>query len=271
MKYRVAVYTNDTRFYFKFLNGIRGTRVKATFFTLDHPPPEKNFDLVVSTENLSSLAIDIPIMHVKREEINEDLIPKIISLAARKNTPKFTRMIIGIDPGTEIGLAVICDGMLLIAETSELNGLNKKLERYLLTFPSSEIRFRIGDQPTSVSELIFNKVFRYFKDDERVSFELVPEAFSNVSGGFISKSLSSDELAAYKIGQRTGKELNHPIPTNISLGRLKEIQKWSRELSNNQITLDTKLAASVALGELSIQEAIRIKERSIEDKQNASN
>ncbi len=266
MKYRIAVYTNDTRFYFNLLNKIRGTNVKASFFTLNQPPPRNNFDLLITTENLSSYNLEIPIMHTNSEEIDEDFIPRIISYAARKNIPKFMRLVIGVDPGKEIGLAVICDGMLLIAETCDLKKLRNSIKRYVLTFPSKEVIFRIGNQPNSISEVIFNRIFQLFKDDERVSFEIVQEAFSSAPRGVEFQSLSSDELAAYKIGQRTGKELNQPIETNIPFGRVKEIKKWSREMSSNTITLDTKLAISVALGEIAISDAINIKKREIEEK-----
>ncbi len=50
------------------------------------------------------------------------------------------------------------------------------------------------------------------------------------------------------------------VRNDVSLGRIKEIQNRSREVSGN-LTLDVKLAESVANGKLTLEEAIQIKRR----------
>ena len=50
----------------------------------------------------------------------------------------------------------------------------------------------------------------------------------------------------------------HMVRSIIPEGRIKEIQNWSREKSGN-ITIDSELAKLVAIGELTLEEAILIK------------
>ncbi|MFX0062005.1 MAG: hypothetical protein ACFFC7_07435, partial [Candidatus Hermodarchaeota archaeon] len=77
------------------------------------------------------------------------------------------------------------------------------------------------------------------------------------------------KTAATKIAQREGKELSslEDVQKNlpeISRGRLREIQNWSRQQSKS-ITISAHLASCVAKGEISLQEAIDLqKERKIE-------
>ena len=55
------------------------------------------------------------------------------------------------------------------------------------------------------------------------------------------------------------------VRSDIHPGRLKEIQNRSRELSGN-LTLDSDLAELVALGKISIEEALKIKSKGNKNK-----
>jgi hypothetical protein len=58
------------------------------------------------------------------------------------------------------------------------------------------------------------------------------------------------------------------VRNEIPMGRIKEIQRWSRDLSENRISLDLKLAKSVALGKITLEKAIKQKEKQIEARKN---
>lgn len=267
--FRVAIQTDDLRFYYKILKTIEGSRLKANFFTSDQDIPSNIYDLVITTStetNYSENYENSQILHLKYEQLDVDLIPKIIGMIARKNTPKFYSLVIGIDPGKRIGLAAICDEMLLSAETSQLNQLIAKIQNYILIFPSEMIIIRIGDQPNSVSQVIFNKLFNAFKEIKKIKLEIVTEAYSNPKNPTSHSKLKPDEIAAFTIAQREGKTTNHMVRNEIPIGRVKEIQRWSRNLSGNRISLDFKSAKSVALGEISLEKAIKQKEEHLEAK-----
>lgn len=267
--FRVAIQTDDLRFYHKILKTIEGSRLKANFFTSDQEIPSNKYDLVITTSpelNYSEKCEKSQILHLQYEQLDVDLIPKIIGMIARKNTPKFYSLVIGIDPGKRIGLAAICDGMLLSAETSQFDQLITKIQNYILIFPSEVIVIRIGDQPNSVSQVIFNKLFKTFKEIKKIKLEIVAEAYSNLKSPTSNSKLKPDEIAAFTIAQREGKTTNHMVRNEIPIGRVKEIQRWSRNLSDNRISLDFELAKSVALGDITLEKAIKQKEEQIEAK-----
>ena len=101
---------------------------------------------------------------------------------------------------------------------------------------------------------------------ESLSFEVVDEKKSNrslVNGSIID--LSPDERAAFEIARRTGEIRNTEQieEVNVPNAIIEDIKKESRKVSNNLITLDRSLAYKVAIGELQLQEAIKIKKQSV--------
>ena len=256
------------RYYHKLSKILAASPLKAKFFAENQSIPYEKFDLIISPHKSKDQIGDFPIFHLPFDQINPSLVIKIIGIIARKKEPKFKLLILGIDPGKQIGLAAICDGMTLAAETSRLNQLTKKIEEYLILFPSERVVIRVGDQPSSVSKVVFNKLFTIFGNVDSIKLEIVQEAFSNPRKIALTTPFSSDETAAITIAHRTGKTKKHLVRNYIPIGRIKEIQKWSRNLSKNRITLDAELAQLVALGEISLEEAIKQKERHLEVKKN---
>ena len=268
INYRIAVQTDDMRYFHKLSKILEASPLKAKFFAENQPIPYEKFDLIISPHKLKDQIGDFPIFHLPFDQIHPSLVIKIIGIIARKKEPKFKLLILGIDPGKQIGLAAICDGMTLAAETSRLNQLTKKIEEYLVLFPSERIVIRVGDQPSSVSKVVFNKLFTIFGNIDNIKLEIVQEAYSSLQKIALTTPFSSDETAAITIAHRQGKTKNHLVRNYIPSGRIKEIQKWSRNLSKNRITLDAELAQLVALGEISLEEAIKQKERQLEAKKN---
>ncbi|MFX0212236.1 MAG: hypothetical protein ACFFDT_40055, partial [Candidatus Hodarchaeota archaeon] len=248
--------------YYKLLNLFEGSRLKLKFYSLNQNVACHRYDLIITSEELLELPDNCQVFAVKDEQLNSELIPKILGLIARRDAPKFKRLVVGVDPGEKIGISAICDGMVLAAETSRLKQLIIKIENYLVYFPSDSIMIRIGDQPVSVSNVIFNKLFRAFGGNDRISIEIVQESFSS------PKKTFKHAKAAVTIAQRQGIMKNHLVRNEVSRGRIREIQKWSRNRSQNRITLDEELARSVALGKISLEEAIIQKEKEIEAKKN---
>ncbi|MFX1505842.1 MAG: hypothetical protein ACFFDC_06985 [Promethearchaeota archaeon] len=268
INYRIAIQTDDMRYYHKLSKLLKMSPLRVKFFAPNQPIPYEKFDLIISSHESINNIGDLPTFQLSFDQIHPSIIIKIIGIIARRKEPKFKLLIVGIDPGKQIGLAAICDGMILAAETSRLNQLTRKIEEYLVLFPSERVVIRVGDQPPSVSKVIFNKLFTIFGDVDNIKLEIVQEAYSNPRRTALTTPFSPDETAAITIAHRQGKQKNHLVRTLIPIGRIKEIQKWSRKSSNNRITLDTELAQSVALGEISLEEAIELKERQIEAKKN---
>ncbi len=228
------------------------------FFSENQPIPLKHFDLIVTTNEDTEEPLKNGVIRLRYEDLGMDTIPNIIGLLARNHSPRFQKMLIGIDPGEKIGVAAICDGMILSAKTVTLTNLNKAIESFLLTFPSENIIIRIGDKPASMSNVIFNRIFQSFQKVPNIRLEIVNEAASNIQTTSSQLKYSLDEKAAITIGFREGQPITHMVRNEIPRGRVKEIQNRSRELSGN-ITLDPDLAKLVALGKISIQDALKTK------------
>ncbi len=250
--------TNDIRFYNKFLKLSQSSSIKIHFFHESQQISEGKYDIIVTTSEKTKSNENSHILYLTYEDLNSETIPKIIGLISRDYNPKFQKMIIGIDPGEHIGIAAICDGMVLSARTVSLEQLINVIETNLLSFPSEKVCIKIGDQPPSISRVVFNKIFNVFQKIAHIQLEIVPEADSNTGNLKTQKPLSTDEKAAIIIGLRNGKRRTHMVRNAISEGRVKEIQNWSREKSGN-LTIDSELAKLVAIGEITLEEAILIK------------
>ena len=268
INYRIAIQTDDMRYYHRLSKLFKTSPLRVKFFAPNQPIPYEKFDLVISPQESINQIGDCPIFQLSFDQIHPSIIIEIIGIIARRKEPKFKLLIVGIDPGRQIGLAAICDGMTLAAGTSRLNQLTRKIEEYIVLFPSEKVVIRVGDQPSSVSKVVFNKLFTVFGDVDNIKLEIVHEAYSSPRKTALTTPFSPDEKAAITIAHRKGKTKNHLVRTLIPFGRIKEIQKWSRNLSNNRITLDAELAQSVALGEISLEEAIKLKEKQLEAKKN---
>lgn len=256
------------RFYHKLLKLFDGTPLKAKFFTLNQTIPSQKYDLIITTQESINYLSGLQILQVQLEQIQPALVSRIIGIVARKKEPKFRQLTVGVDPGENIGVAAICDGMILAAETTKLPQLTRKIEEFLILFPSETVLIRVGDQPTPVSEMIFNKLFSIFGKIDNIKLEIVHEAYSSPKKMTPDFPFNPDETAAITIANRPGEEKNHLVRTLVTQGRKKEIQKWSRNMSGNRITLDIELAESVALGKITLKQAIAQKERQLEEKKN---
>ncbi len=62
-----------------------------------------------------------------------------------------------------------------------------------------------------------------------------------------------------EIAFRIGESINTPENVRVTEGELKEIQNLSRQYSKDNVTISRDLAEKVAMGLLSIEEAIEIK------------
>jgi hypothetical protein len=261
----IAVQTEEMRFYFKLLKLFEKSRspIKSKFYLPTQSLDSSHYDLVIRTTNSSSQYFKPKegsnIVHLSYEELSPYIVSQLLGLVLRKYEPKFHEVIIGVDPGEHVGVAAICDGMFLAANTTSLGELIRTINDYLVTFPSESVIVRVGDQPSSISRTIFNRLHEAYGDWQNLTFEIVEESFTSLPKGTQRTGLPKDEAAAISIAHRPGKITEHQLPNVIPFGRIREIQRWSREKSGNQITLDTELARLVALGQLTLDSAIELK------------
>jgi len=265
-KFKIAIQTQDMRLYYKLMKYLKVPRLITRFFTPDQTIPIEDFDLIITTtESIENIEPNTKIINLKSEEIEPSIVPRIIGLIARKKASIFRKLIIGIDPGKTIGLAAVCDGMLLYATTTKMNTLINKLKDVVVTFPSEEIVIRVGNQPPYVSNIIFNKLFSFLGREPNITLEIVEESFTTSKKAKLKQQLGINEGAAFSIAQRSGKQYNDMVRSFIPKGRIKEIKNWSRQISDNRLTVDSQLAEAVALGDITLDDAILEKKKKIDN------
>ena len=265
-KFKIAIQTEDMRMYYKLMKYLKAPRLMTRFFAIDQIIPIEDFDLIITTtESNNKIETNTKIINLKSDDIEPSIVPRIIGLIVRKKASIFKKLIIGIDPGKTIGLAAVCDGMLLYATTTKLDTLINKLKDIVVTFPSEEIIIRIGNQPHYVSNIIFNKLFSFVGSEPNFTLEIVEESFTTSKKVKLKQQLGVNEEAAYSIAQRSGKQYSDMVRNFIPKGHIKEIKNWSRQRSDNRLTVDSQLAEAIALGDITLDDAILEKKKKIVD------
>ncbi|WP_396611832.1 hypothetical protein ACH9L7_00670 [Haloferax sp. S1W] len=155
------------------------------------------------------------------------------------------RTIVGVDPGTRPGIAVLSGETVVAAFHVPLSDAVEVIQRE--TDDAVDPLVRIGDGARLQGAKIINAL-------DEVPVELVDETGTTPYLGSGARGMG-DVLAAVNIAQRDGQRIDSREiePTD---GELQRIKTKSREQSKDNRTIDDELARRVAGGELSIQEAL---------------
>ncbi len=158
---------------------------------------------------------------------------------------RFEKLVVGIDPGPKPGIAVIGDGV--VVEEIQLSSVSKVrelIDEIYLGYSPKLFMIRIGDGDITNRNRIINSLV------EDYIVEIVNE--KNTSEAITNKDVESAKVIAFTRGKRVREKLNIVVKE----GYLKDIQRKSRIESDGKITISRALAKKVALGELSLKEAI---------------
>ncbi|MCW3982714.1 MAG: hypothetical protein NWE96_01815 [Candidatus Bathyarchaeota archaeon] len=110
MKEKVAVATVQGRAYFLLVNALREQGIGFVSLMPGEPMPTK-VKVVITTEKEKSKVNYEKILVFQGEEQLESLIIEVKKLLLGKET--YEKMVVGIDPGEAIGLAVLADGKVI--------------------------------------------------------------------------------------------------------------------------------------------------------------
>lgn len=159
------------------------------------------------------------------------------------------RAIIGIDPGREPGIAVVCNNVVEAVYRVPMRQAFDVIDNISHRYP--DILVRVGHGARMVSTHLINTLVA-----QGIAVELVDESrTSPYLGRGTGGSAISDIVAAINIahtrGKRMGRQALHP-----SKGEIRSIQERSRELSDGRTTISRQLAEKVAKGEITINQAL---------------
>ncbi len=182
-------------------------------------------------------------------------------------------VIVGVDPGMTIGVAVIADGC--VRATLETRSI-KEAVNYVITSikttPAKMALIRLGSTGGYRRVLLMNELLHAKPND--VDLEVVDElettpmnsetakaALKNGARDGVEIKGGKDATAAMEIAFRLGESVNCVEKWEVSDGELKQIQILSRQFSKGDVTVTKVLARKVASGVISIEEAILLQKK----------
>lgn len=237
---RIGLLTEDPRTYFEMLEVLREKGLNFVSLEFDGSVPA-HVGVVITTEKEKTR---VPFDEVVTDPDPDAAVSKAMKILSGEMSVE--NLCIGVDPGHRPGVAAVGDGTVLTRTVaSSPEGVSDIVDRIVREYPSTNLLVRIGNGDRTNRNRIFNRLW-----DKGRRLEIVDERNTT------TRSETPDEDAAVEIAMTPGykpvkRQLVQPCD-----GELRNIQRLSRLESNGRLTVSKDLAARVALGELSLDEAI---------------
>jgi len=193
----------DSRAYYSILNRLKLTNLPFTSLTPEQAKEERR-DPVITTkkEREFFLGDSIPI-----EELDENPLIMEGQILSRILTGSNRILLIGIDPGSRIGVVVFYGESNIGSFTVDsLDGLQSRLLSAVRGIPSARAMVRVGDGAPRLSKSIAQMIK---KDLPEVLVEVVDERGTTTSN-LRSDGFTKDQRAAAKIARRKGVPVTDP-------------------------------------------------------------
>jgi hypothetical protein len=260
---------------FKLCHLLREKLTKAGFRVEQLIPGEsasKGSILVISTEeeyNEKDFTYEKILLLSKSEVISVDKAFTKIMLGLEEKRI-WESLIIGVDPGLTIGVAIITDGCLRTTlETRDKKEAMNFILDAIDNNPAKMSIIRVGSTGGYRRVLILNELLNI--KPKNIALEVVDELQTTPSSAQEAKEgiadgvlnglkiqAGKDATAAMEIAFRIGESVKNPETWKPSEGELKEIQVLSRQYSRGKVTISKDLALRVATGLLTLNEAIEL-------------
>lgn len=242
----IGVYTGDFGFFHNVREILKVKGIPFVGISVGEEVPDTVGVILTSAEEMDNIDFE---PKVALESI-EEAIGRALCLLAGKT--QFEWLTIGIDPGPEPGLAAIGDGEVLEARTAgSPEHVAALVGEFARIYAPRNIRVRIGHGDL----LNRNRIINSLLDEDRL-VEIVDEK------GTTRKTENPDLEAAKQIAASRGDRVRERLPLTPTARQLKDIQRHSRIASDNRITISTDLAREVAVGSITLAEALKRQDRS---------
>ena len=153
----------------------------------------------------------------------------------------------GIDPGPRPGIAWLADSRLVgMSQLEQPNQVFNHIMGIISRLPHKVMIIRIGNGSPAIRDRLLNDFLA-----QNFVCEEVNE--SKTSSGF---SRHEHSRSAVKIAMNAGIRVYEFREIKISDGEIKYLKKQSRQYSQGRITISSDLAKSVAVGTITLEEAI---------------
>lgn len=174
-----------------------------------------------------------------------------VAEAVRRLTGKesYRSLVMGIDPGEKrIGFAVLGDGALLEAlQLKTVGEVEQAMDRARGRYPAGETVVRVGHGAPTIRNRIVNAAL-----GRDLRTEIADETSTT------RRVERPDVEAAIAIAATPGATVWFALQVDPTSGELRHIKNLSRQHSGGELTISTELSRRVALGEISLDEAVAI-------------
>jgi translation initiation factor 1 (eIF-1/SUI1) len=180
------------------------------------------------------------------EETIESAVERAIQMS--KGLGEAILLIIGIDPGPRPGIAWLADGALVGA--CQLESIEEVINKIFIisnTITHNRICVKIGNGAPLIRDRLINQLIKN-------EIEIIEVSEYRTSKG---SRINTHIHAATRIALQNGKRVTKIREIEATEGDLKEIQRQSRISSGGAVTISSNLANLVAIGQITIEEAIK--------------
>jgi len=236
----IVVATADFEVYHEVVTALRERDVSFTTIEPGEPLPERASVLVTGTDDEVDVPAAVPVVRAAPGEVRRAVEDVLAHLRGGEG-----RTIVGIDPGERPGVAVLSGETVVAAYQVPTDRVAEVVAEEVADAPDPLVR--VGDGARLVGA-------RLVDDLQDVPVELVDETGTTPYLGAGARGMG-DVLAAVNIARLSGERIESR-DVEPTAGELTRIKERSREQSEANRAIDEALARRVAVGELSVREAL---------------
>jgi hypothetical protein len=238
----LAVVTEDFSLYHDLVVRLKRRGVSFASLSPKDPIPEDIGVVITSPEEAERL--DFRPLVATHGDLEDAIDQAMKALAGREGAE---RLAIGVDPGRRIGVAALADGAVVAsAGVTSVDEAVNRVRLYLQRHPAKRQVVRIGHGAPTVRDVIIRRL-----QPLGVPIEVVDE--TNTTEGVDLP----DVQAAISIASARGVRVERVPTIAVRQGEVKDIQRLSRIKSGGRFTIPQALAREVAVGSLTLDEAVR--------------
>ena len=228
------------------MHALRSRTIDVEQRSSEQPLPSKDAIWIGTVDEVASKSTDGRPIAANLESIDLAVEAAVFALKGSSKTHRFT---IGIDTGPRPGIAWFTDGVLIdTKQTESLEECIQAIDSLIENHDFQHLLIRMGRGSPSHRNRLLNAMLH-----KGYIVELVDERKT-------SRGLNRNQhsVSAIRIATLAGERVWEVVELQPTEGELKEIQRRSRIKSQGRVTISSELARKVALGELTLAEAIEL-------------
>ena len=241
---KILVRTDDFQLAYRIMHLLRSRNIDVEQRSLNEPLPSKDAIWIGTVDEVAQNTTEGRPIAASIESIDLAIEATIFALKGSSKTHRFT---IGIDTGPRPGIAWFTDGILIdTKQTESIEECIKTVDFLIEHHDFQHLLIRMGKGSPSHRNRLLNVMLQ-----QGYVVELVDERKT-------SRGLNRNQhsVSAIRIATLAGERIWEMVELEPTEGEVKEIQRRSRIKSQGRVTISSELARKVALGELSLTEAI---------------